>query len=162
MRNVRLGALLLLVLLPLLASCTDTTTKIKGTLGFDTYVHLTFRVSSDINPDDSGRPSPLYIRIYELKSPNLFERADFLDLFEHDKETLGADFIRRHDVKRLVPGLKEHVEDLQISDEAQYIAVFGEFTHYQDADYYLLIPVKSHSKTKQEILVTATSLRVIE
>ncbi len=163
MRYARLGAaLLLMAILPALVSCSKQTTKVKDVLGFDTYVKLTFRVSSDVNPDGAGRPSPLILRYYELKSPTLFERANFLDLFENDKEVLGADLIRRHDVKRLVPGLEEHVEDAQISDEAQYIAVYAEFTRYQNSDYYLLIPVKPHSKTKKEILITGTSLRLVQ
>ena len=141
----------------LVAGCSNTTTKVKGALGFDTEVRLTFDVSSDINPDSSGRPSPLMVRVYELKSPTLFERANFIDLYQRDQQVLGADYIAKHDIRRLTPG-DERVETLMLSDDAQYIAVFAEFTRYQDANFAVLIPVKSHSKTKEVVQIKGNQL----
>lgn len=144
-----------------LTGCSNTTTKVKGALGFDTKVRLVFDVSSDINPDQMGRPSPLMLRVYELKTATLFERADFIDLFERDKEVLGADFIAKHEMRRITPG-DERIEDLVLSNDARYVAVFAEFTQYQDAEFGLLIPVNPHGSVKQRVRIESNQLASID
>lgn len=144
-----------------LTACGNTTTKVKGALGFDTHVRLVFDVSSDLNPDHTGRPSPLMVRVYELKTPTLFERADFIDLYERDKEVLGADFIAKHEMRRLTPG-DQRIEELVLSDEARYVAVFAEFTRYQDAEFGLLIPVKPHGSVKQQVRIESNQLAAVD
>ena len=49
------------------------------------------RISSDpdINPDMNGRPSPIVLRIYALKSDDIFNNADFFALYENDASILG-------------------------------------------------------------------------
>ena len=162
MTRARLGVILVCLLLaPLVVSCTKTKSTVGKYLDVDTNVKLTFDVTSDINPDDRGRPSPLVVRLYELKSPILFERANFLDVYERDEEVLGADYIARHALKSLTPGA-DRVEELRISDEAQYIALFAEFNQYRDAEYRLVIPVVPHVKTKAKISVSGITLESMD
>lgn len=91
----------------------------------ETKAELT--ASADINPDSSGRPSPIVVRIYQLRGDTEFNNADFFALYEKDKETLGASLIGR-DEKTLFPG--QHLEiDLPLSGEARFV---GAVAAYRD------------------------------
>jgi type VI secretion system protein VasD len=50
---------------------------------------LTIAAGSDQNPDPSGRPAPVAIRLFELNGTAKFERADVFALTEHEQQTLG-------------------------------------------------------------------------
>lgn len=63
-------------------------------------VPLTVFIKADanINPDSRGRPSPLKVVIYELKSSNAFESADFFSLSQDDRAVMGAELLEREEV----------------------------------------------------------------
>jgi type VI secretion system protein VasD len=132
------------VLVTVLSACTSLNTKVGKMLNFDTDLTLTFKVDADINPDDQKTPSPLFIRMYELKSTKLFDSASFLDLFERDKETLGADMIAKQRLKRIKPG-----EDTDISfvldAKTQFIGLYAEFSEYKNSSFKVVIPIASHN-----------------
>ena len=46
-----------------------------------------------INPDDNSRPSPLLVRVYELRNETLFQDADFFSLYNTDKTVLQGDML---------------------------------------------------------------------
>jgi type VI secretion system protein VasD len=45
--------------------------------------------SADQNPDPTGRPAPVAVRLFELNGTAKFERADVFALTEHEPQTLG-------------------------------------------------------------------------
>jgi len=91
----------------------------------ETKAELT--ASADVNPDSSGRPSPVVVRIYQLRGDTEFNNADFFALYEKDKEILGASLIGR-DEKTLFPG--QHLEmALPLSGEARFV---GAVAAYRD------------------------------
>jgi type VI secretion system protein VasD len=49
--------------------------------------------AADLNPDAAGRPSPLVVRVYQLRQDAAFKGAEFFALYDHEKETLGADLV---------------------------------------------------------------------
>ena len=63
-----------------------------------TRVVLEFEAAGDINPNIAGRPSPVVIRIYHLRSYSAFQDADFNALFENDATVLGGDLIGKKEV----------------------------------------------------------------
>jgi type VI secretion system protein VasD len=83
--------------------------------------------AADVNPDSTGRPSPIVVRIYQLRGDTEFNNADFFALFEKDKETLGASLIGR-DEKTLFPGQQLEI-DLPLSAEARFV---GAVAAYRD------------------------------
>ncbi len=56
---------------------------------------LTIAASADTNPDDTGRPSPVVVRVYQLKADAAFAGAEFFPLFDDDQKVLGAELISR-------------------------------------------------------------------
>src|SRR6185436_10305384 len=56
---------------------------------------MTLVASADTNPDRSGRPSPIVVRVYQLKTDAAFSGADFFALYDDDQKVLGAELITR-------------------------------------------------------------------
>ncbi|MBI1422015.1 MAG: type VI secretion system lipoprotein TssJ [Gammaproteobacteria bacterium] len=127
--------------LVLLSSCSSMNTKIGGLFNMDTDLDLTFIADKNINPDTDAVPSPLFIRMYELKSDKAFKNADFIDLYERDKEVLGDDMLGKQRLKRLIPGEKRE-KDFVLDPQTRFVGLFAEFQQYKDATYKVIIPVE--------------------
>src|SRR5262245_39721791 len=56
---------------------------------------MTLAVSADANPDATGRPSPVVVRVYQLRTDAAFLTAEFFPLFDDDRKALGAELISR-------------------------------------------------------------------
>jgi type VI secretion system protein VasD len=61
-----------------------------------------------LNPDDKGAALATVVRLYQLKGVEKLQLASFDDLLDHDKETLGEDFVASQEVtinpgERLAP-----------------------------------------------------------
>ena len=52
--------------------------------------HLNVAAHGNVNPDDNGRPSPVVLRVYQLKDDAAFKDAEFFALFDKEQATLGA------------------------------------------------------------------------
>lgn len=146
-----------------LLGCSSGNSKVGGVLGLETNLKLTVSAASDINPDEKNKPSPLYIRLYELKSPQLFEKSDFIDIYEKDTEVLGADFIAKQELKRFVPGT-QRIEQLVLNKETRYVALFAEFFEYRDAQYKVVFPVTANNVIRNavEIRVAGNKITLVD
>lgn len=58
-----------------------------------TQLDIRIEASDSVNPDEKGRPSPILVRVYELRSDTAFNTADFYSLQDSDRATLGADLL---------------------------------------------------------------------
>ena len=74
-----------------------------------TKLDLKITASAQTNPDDTGRPSPVKVRLYELKDSNSFSEADYFSLNTADKATLGSDLLVR-DEFILRPGESKYLQ----------------------------------------------------
>jgi type VI secretion system protein VasD len=98
-----------------ISGCADTVSGVtKGVL--DTVldddppeVVIRINTAADINPDVSGRPSPIVVRIYSLKSDDTFNNADFFALYEKDSATLDDTMTSRQELE-ISPGEKIELE----------------------------------------------------
>lgn len=145
------------------AACTTMNSKVGEVLNLDTDLKLTFIVSADANLDDDKVPSPVIIKMYELKSPDMFEKSNFIDIFEQDSEILGADLIDTHRLKHLQPG-EERMVRFVLDEKTKYVGLFAEFLMYKDATYKLVIPIAQTNvfSSSAEIKVSTNTLAIIE
>lgn len=74
-----------------------------------TKLVLKLEAAVQTNPDETGRPSPVKVRIYELKDSNAFAEADYFSLNANDKSVLGGDLLVR-DEFILRPGETKRIE----------------------------------------------------
>lgn len=142
------------------SACTTVNSKVGGLLNLDTDLKLAFKVDSDINPDDSKTPSPLFIRMYELKSPKMFKKANFIDLFERDSEALGADMINKQKLKRLKPG-EGREESFVLSNETRYVGLYAEFLQYKNSAYKVIIPVVPNNVIRSAATIQLSGNRMV-
>ncbi len=94
-------------------------------------VQVRILVSEQANPDIDGRPSPIVIRIYELKSLGKFEDGDFYKLFENYDSQLGPELIVSEQY-HLKPG-DVNVIKRTLSAETRYIGVSAAFRDINQA-----------------------------
>lgn len=64
---------------------------------------ITLHASASVNPNASGKPAPILVGVYELKSATRFEAGDFAALQDRSKEVLADDLISVEQVL-LLPG----------------------------------------------------------
>jgi type VI secretion system protein VasD len=109
-----------LLFLGLLAGCSGVT-SIKAEM----------RAEMDLNPDFNGRPSPLVVRFYELKSLSVFNSADFFNLFEQDVALLG-DELQMRDELAFQPGEVKNLER-DLRPDTRYLGILGAYRDIENA-----------------------------
>ena len=122
---IRVGALALLCLLAL-SACAAKPAKPMQT-------HAQLIVSSDANPDLSGRASPIVVRLFQLRNDGEFASADFFALYDKEKEILGASLISREEYV-LAPG-ETRALDLPVSAEARFIGALAAYRDIRSAHW---------------------------
>jgi type VI secretion system protein VasD len=110
---------------------------------------LSFVVDANLNPDASGRPSPVMLRIYELRSVAAFNRADFFSLYERDREQLGPELVSRDELP-LMPGGKPQAITTLRSD-TRYVGVVAAFRDIERARWRASTPIFVNQTTRMEI-----------
>jgi type VI secretion system protein VasD len=119
-------------------------------------VHVRITATDDINPDTTGRASPVVVRMFQLHDAGNFGNADFFAIYDHEKETLGADLLGSAEYV-LRPGESRDI-DLQPDPNVQNLAVmaaFRELTGAQwRASWHLPPPAKKPPKAPLQVAVT--------
>lgn len=141
------------------ASTATLTTFLAGCGGLPkpTPVAVLLNADANINPGDSGQPSPIVVRIYELKGIKAFNNANFFD-FDDDTKLLGADLISSREYE-LTPG-SEKKYDGKISSEAAYIGVVASFRDIQSAQWRDSIELRKSKTNRFVIYVTSLAVRI--
>jgi type VI secretion system protein VasD len=117
--------------------------------------------AAGLNPSISNRPSPLLLRIYELRSPTAFNQADFMSLYQSDQATLAADLVVREELM-LQPG-EIRPFSKQLSPETRFIGVIAVYRNLERATWRAVVPVppgKTHrfSVRADSLALSATLL----
>lgn len=126
----------------------------------DTHVTIAINVAADINPDEDNQPSPLFIRMYQLRSDELFNSADFLDIYERDKDILGADLLRKEELKAMIPG-QNHLETFVADKQTRYIALYAEFFRYKNSNYKVVFPVTADHAADNQITISISANNMV-
>lgn len=147
-------------LISLMTACQSMNAAVGGYLGLDTDLEIVFKVDADINPDELDKASPLFIRMYELKSKKMIKKADFIEIYERDKEVLGADMLAVHKLKRLKPG-ESRTEHFVLDGKTQYVALYAEFLEFKESKYKLIIPVVANNVVRNTVVIRVSGNQLI-
>lgn len=139
-------------MLALLSGCSSSKSRVGGVLNLDTDLKLNFIAEGNINPDENKRPSPVFVRLYELKSSATFNKADFIDLYERDKEVLGGDLLNKQMLKPLSPGVSR-TDNLVLKSGATQIGLYVEFSQYRGSSYKATFPITLNNVMKNEVTI---------
>ena len=112
--------------------------------------------STTINPSASQRPSPLMLRVYELKSPTAFNSADFMSLYQRDQAELAADLVAREELT-LAPGESKPWAKM-LSPDTKFIGVVAAYRDLEHARWRAIAPVEPGKA--QKVLIQADALAV--
>lgn len=112
---------------------------------------LDFRASTALNPDITGRPSPLVVRVLELSEARQFASADFFRLYEHADQELGSHLLKTHELD-IQPG-QNHVQDLQLNPATRHLGIIAAYRDIETARWRVVLTAKPrHYKTLQILL----------
>lgn len=105
---------------------------------------ITVAAAADTNPDASGRPSPVVVRVYQLNADAAFSGADFFSLYDDEQKVLGAQLIDRSEFV-LAPAEKRTV-DVAVAPETRFVGAVAAFRDIRNAQWRVLVPVKRGSE----------------
>ena len=114
------------------------------------------QAAANVNPSTSKRPSPLLVRVYELKSATAFNNADFVSLYQRDQAELGAEMIGREEVI-LNPGDSRPINKLT-APETRFVGVFAAYRDLDHAKWRSVVAIQPGQK--QRILINAEELSI--
>jgi type VI secretion system protein VasD len=119
---------------------------------------LSFVIDANVNPDSSGRPSPVIVRIYELKSLTAFNRADFFSLYERDREQLGPDLVNRDELPLLPGGKPQAITTLR--SDTRYLGIIAAFRDIERARWRASTPIFVNQTTRMEIKLDGNEVAI--
>lgn len=151
---------LLGLLISSLSACQSMNAAVGGYLGLDTDLQIDFIVDADINPDELGKASPLFIRMYELSTKKMMKKSDFIEIYERDKEVLGADLVTVHKLKRFKPG-ESRTEHFVLDKKTHYVGLYAEFLDFKDSKYKLIIPVVANNVLRTSVVIRVSGNELI-
>lgn len=100
----------------------------------------TIQASPLVNPSTSKRPSPLLLRVYELKTAAGFNSADFMSLYQRDKAELGADMLGKEEFV-LAPGESKTFAKTLAAD-TRFLGVVAAYRDVEHARWRSVVPVQ--------------------
>lgn len=121
-----------------------------------TRVELNIQAATDINPDGAGRPSPLLLRLYELKDRANLDGADFFAIYQADQDTLKNDLIRKQEFM-LAPGTTRAMT-IEPDTDTRYIAIFGAFHRLDAARWQAAAEIPKARTTRIAVSVSNTRI----
>jgi type VI secretion system protein VasD len=117
---------------------------------------INLSASGTVNPSANNRPSPVVVRVYELKTSAQFESADFLSLYEKDQSVLGADIVAREEFV-LAPGDKKSINK-PLAADTKFIGVVAAFRDLERARWRAFVAVAPNKTNVVTINLDAISV----
>lgn len=140
----------------LLLSCLSLTACSLKPTAPTTRIDLHLTGSERLNPDLHGRPSPIVLRLYELKNPVTFEHAEFFSLYQQPQETLALDLVA-HEELELRPGEKLEL-NLKTTPAGGYLGVLAAYRNLAEAEWQLVIPLQVGELNRVHLRVDELSI----
>ena len=99
---------------------------------------LTIAASKEANPDANGRPSPVVVRVYQLKNDAAFNGAEFFPLYDEEQKTLGPELITRDEFV-LAPAESRTI-DVVLSGDTRFVGALAAFRDIRNAQWRAVVP----------------------
>ncbi len=117
---------------------------------------LTVAATADTNPDANGRPSPVVVRVYQLKADTAFNAAEFFALFDDEMKVLGPDLIGRNEYT-VAPSERRTLE-MDVSADAKFVGILAAYRDIRNAQWRTIVqaPLK-----KDDVTIAVERSRVV-
>lgn len=124
-----------------------------------TRLELELVASDQLNPDINGRPSPVVVRLLELKNPVLFETADFFSLYGQAKELLTPDLVAAEELE-LRPGQRLTLK-VRVQEGSRYVGVLAAYRDLPETKWRYVIQAKAGEKTSVKLSLDHTGINTV-
>ena len=114
---------------------------------------MVISVSADTNPDATGRPSPVVLRIYQLRTDAAFNSAEYFALYDDEKKVLGSERISGDEFV-LAPAERRTIE-ISVAPEARFVGAVAAFRDIRNAQWRAVVPA-----SRKGLTVTVEKARV--
>ena len=121
-----------------------------------TLVSGTIQATAQINPSPTKRPSPLLVRIYELKSAAAFNAADFMSLYQRDQAELAADMVAKEEYV-VAPG-ETKAFTKTLGPDTRFLGIVAAYRDLEHAKWRSVVPIQPGQK--QQVTVKVDALAV--
>lgn len=122
-------------------------------------IELAVASQPNVNPDHSGRPSPIIVKMYELRGDLSFKQSDFQSLFHEPVQTLGADLVAADELL-FVPGEARRVA-YEPMPETRFVGIVGGFRQMERAQWRAIAPVDPEKKNVVPLELNDVSLILV-
>lgn len=150
----RVIAIAMLGALGLLAGCGSV-----SPLSTLTKLDLTLTASDAVNPDRHGRPSPVVVRLIELRHPVAFENADFFSLYGRAEQSLPKDWVNSEELE-LRPGQQLALK-LSVEPQSRYVGVLAAYRDLPQVQWRLVLPVAQEQLIRVELMLDESGIRLV-
>lgn len=147
----RRGALIWAIAVVLVASACA-----KGGPPKPSKTRVALSASNDVNPDGSGKPSPVVVRLYQLKGDAAFNGAEFFALYDDEMKVLGPELIGREEYV-LTPSEARTVE-VAVSGAARFVGVIAAFRDIRNSQWRVIVPAPLK---KDDVTLSVERARVL-
>ncbi|CAO3423967.1 T6SS secretion lipoprotein TssJ (VasD) [Azospirillum doebereinerae] len=106
-----------------------------------------------LNPDPNDRPSPVMLRVYQLGPSDAFANADFFQIIDQDKATLGPTLLDRQEIA-VAPESSQTIT-IAPKPDARTLAVAAAFRAYEEAGWRAMAPILPNTKNQWRLDVQA-------
>jgi type VI secretion system protein VasD len=113
----------------------------------------------NVNPDNSGRPSPVLVKTYELRNDLAFKQADFQSLFGNPVQALGADLIASDELV-FIPGEARKVS-YKPAPETRFLGIVAGFRQMERAHWRIIKPVDPEKRSLIALEFNDTTILVV-
>jgi type VI secretion system protein VasD len=131
----RLISLCLLSLFTVIGGCSS-----LSPFSDTTKLDLRLQASDDLNPDLAGRPSPIVVRLLELKNPSSFNSAEFFSLYQRPKESLMPDLVSFEEME-VRPGEQRDLK-LSVQPGSRYVGVIAAYRDLPEASWRYVVSLQ--------------------
>jgi type VI secretion system protein VasD len=108
---------------------------------------MTIAVSADTNPDASGRPSPVVVRVYQLRGDGAFNGADYFPLYDNEKMVLGEELVSRDEFV-MNPGERRSL-DVTLAADTRFVGAIAAFRDIRNAQWRAVVAAPKTGLTVQ-------------
>lgn len=110
------------------------------------HIEMAITTARELNPNADGRPSPLVIRIYELKTLEEFNNADFFTMYENETQALGKTMLAKVEYE-FKPGERKNIQR-EANQQTRYLGILAAYRDIDNAQWRAVatIPEKTTSK----------------
>jgi type VI secretion lipoprotein, VC_A0113 family len=124
-----------------------------------TLLDLTMTATSDLNPDLANRPSPMVVKLVEMKSHTAFENADYFALVGNTKNVLGPEYVAEEDLP-IRPGEEKQFK-LRLHAGSRFIGVIAEYRALDKAIWRYVLQPQKEDHTDIHLSLTKDAIRLM-